>query len=219
MRETSPRTRRPNASPRARARACPAASSTVTNISETVTATADRERSSGVPRRSTTVCLTRTGCAIDARIGSRESRLSAARPGEARDLLERRALRRVLRQLVERRRRGSAAVAAGRGRRRRRRAAATSSPPRTTGRGSSAASREQLVRQRLVGVRQPRLDRRLDVAALDRVLGVVDDLDRRAARRRRARACPAAARCVRRDDQRGERLADCGPSRSPPRGC
>ena len=47
---------------------------------------------------------------------------------------------------------------------------------------------EDLVGERLVGVGQRGVDRRLDVPPLERVLGAVVDLDRRAGRRRRARS-------------------------------
>ena len=56
----------------------PAASSSVTNISETVTATATANASSGVLPPLMTVCLTWTGLAIEPRIGPETSRLSAA---------------------------------------------------------------------------------------------------------------------------------------------
>ena len=90
-------------SPRAPGPACPAASSTVTNISETATATATANASSDVRAPLTTVCLTWTGLPIDARIGCETSRFSAREPREAGDLLERRRARRVLRQPAPRR--------------------------------------------------------------------------------------------------------------------
>ena len=50
----------------------------MTNISDTVTATATANASSGVRRPSTTCCSTCTGEPIEARIGCETSRLSAA---------------------------------------------------------------------------------------------------------------------------------------------
>ncbi len=70
----------------------------MTNISETVTATATANASSGVREPLTTVCLTCTGEPIEARIGLETSRFSRGQPGEARDLLERDAGRVAVRQ-------------------------------------------------------------------------------------------------------------------------
>ena len=98
----------------------------------------------------------------------------------------------------------------GRGSRTRRRAAGSpGSPPRPW-----SARRPG----RLVGVRQARLDRRLDVLRLDRVLDVVDDLDRRRLAEPAGRSPLAACRCPRARSARPAPRPS-APSRSPPRGC
>jgi hypothetical protein len=56
----------------------PAASSSVTNISEMTTATSTPKTSSDAPEPWITCSFTRTGLEIDARIGSETSRFSAA---------------------------------------------------------------------------------------------------------------------------------------------
>ena len=78
VRETSPRTSRPNACCSRSSASRPAASSSATNISETVTATATKNELSEVVAPLTLVCLTSTGEPIVARIGLETSRLSAA---------------------------------------------------------------------------------------------------------------------------------------------
>ena len=70
----------------------PAASSSVMNISETVTATATKNALSDVVAPLTLVCLTSTGEPIVARIGSRDVEVVGGEPREAGDLLERHAL-------------------------------------------------------------------------------------------------------------------------------
>ena len=78
VRDTRPRTRRPNACSSRSSASIPAASSTVTNISESTTATSTPNTSSAVSDPESACSRTRTGLAIEARIGFDTSRLSAA---------------------------------------------------------------------------------------------------------------------------------------------
>ena len=274
VRETSPRTSRPNACSSRSSASRPAASSSVTNISETVTATATAKESSGVRSPSTIVCLTRTGEPIEARIGCETSRFSAAsrakrdtcssaaRSGEPSGSCSA-TLSMICREPLEaedldgahERQRDLAAVddhvdVAGRlaqhdlGQRRvglgqprldRRldeaplhrvlgvvplpceRSQAEDLDRAHERQRDLAAAHDHVdvarrlaqhgVRQRVVGLGQPRLDRRLDEAALHRVLGVVVDLDggRLAAAEPERRPQPLGR--VRRDHERAERLA------------
>ena len=98
VRDTSPRTSRPKACCSRSSASRPAASSSATNISETVTATATKNELSEEVAPLTLVCLTSTGEPIVARIGLETSRLSAARRAKRATCGERHALRGVLRE-------------------------------------------------------------------------------------------------------------------------
>ena len=76
---------------------------------------------------------------------------------------------------------------------------------------------DHLGRDAGVGLGERRVDRVLDELALQRVLAVVDDLDRRPLAAAEAERALELLGRRRRDDERAERLAGSRPSRSPPR--
>ncbi len=90
VRETSPRTRRPNACSSRSSASIPAASSTVTNMSEIVTATAIANRSSGVEAPFRTVRLTFTGSPIAPEDLAGQVEVVDREAREADDLVQRR---------------------------------------------------------------------------------------------------------------------------------
>ena len=205
VREIRPRTSRPNACSSRSSASRPAASRTVTNISDTATATATANASSEVVLPLTIVRLIRTGVPTVARISFETSRLSAA--SFAKRETRSSSSRRVIPRAASRPRgRCSPARAATRGcrsirraagrRHRRARSRRCSRPPRAAPRRTAPCSRRPAARGSSI-----------DEAALHRVLGVVVDLDRRrlaaAEPQRRAQLLGR----VLRDHHRAERVA------------
>ena len=205
-------------SPRAPARACrrPAAGSRTSARSPP--RPRPRTRRARCPCPSIAVSLTCDRLAIDARIGLETSRFSAASRAKRDDLLERRTGRGVLRQPRQRRLDDPLRVAQ-----------AEDVDLADHGQVDRAARHDQvqvarrlledLVAERLVGVGERGVDRRLDVAPLQRVLGVVVDLDRGGGRRRRGPASPGGGRSRPAGSRARPAPRRTRPWRSPPRGC
>ena len=218
LRDTSPRTSRPNAFSSRSSASIPAASSSVTNISEITTATSTPKTSSDALGAADRPLLHPHGAADRGEDRLRDVEVVGGEAREARDLAQRRARARVGRQAGDRRVDDPLRVAEPEdldlADERQRQRAADDDQVQVAG-----GLLEDLVRERLVRVGQRGVDRRLDVALLERVVGACSRPRPRAGRRRRAPASPAAARSRRPGSRARRAPRRSGPSRSPPRAC
>ena len=207
MGETSPRTSRRKAFSSRSIASVPAARSTVTNMSEIAIATAAAKVESGVVPPLTTSESILIGLPIVLRISSERSRFSCASwpkritlSSSSRACGVRRQLR--LRVADDRLRPPQAEHLDVASQDRQRDAAAVDDQVQIADRDLG-----DLLRERGVRILRPRLDGVLDVAGLDRILRVVEDLHRRRLGRLETLERLELLRDVRGDDQRGQDVA------------